>query len=285
MPLIAAAAIPTVASFIARMGVTKAAKKYAPKLIKEAQKYIKKHNLTKKVPTLGKKTAESMKKTTKKMQVVKKKVNPKTKVANKKTTTQKKTTTKKDSFDEQLKKKEGAKNFNKANKDATKKQNRADPAYVDKFGNAHKTAASADRANKLNKNPRLKLNKKKTTKKTTTKKENKAQIRDDAAKQQKNLNKMGTTLFAAGTAATVLPFLNKGPSNKKSNKTKASGPSSFGQAFREARKEKGTDAVFTYKGKQYSTVTLDEVKKAGFNTLGEYLNAKKKKSTSSAPGK
>jgi len=283
MPVIAVAAIPTVASFIARMGVTRAAKKYAPKLIKEAQKYIKKHNLTKKAPTLGKKTAESMKKTTKKMQVVKKKVNPKTKVANKKTTTQKKTTTKKDSFDEQLKKKEGAAKFNKTNKDATKKQNRADPAYVDKFGNAHKTAASADRANKLNKNPRLKLNKKKTTtKKTTTKKENKAQISDDAAKQQKNLNKMGTTLFAAGTAATVLPFLNKGPSNKKS---KASGPSSFGQAFREARKEKGTDSIFTYKGKQYSTVTMDEVKKAGFNTLREYLNAKKKKSTSSAPGK
>jgi len=51
----------------------------------------------------------------------------------------------------------------------------------------------------------------------------------------------------------------------------------FGQAFREARKEKGPDAVFTYKGKQYSTVTEDQYKKAGFNSLREYLNAKKKK--------
>jgi len=283
MALIAVAAIPTVASFIARMGVTRAAKKYAPKLIKEAQKYVKKHNLTKKAPTLGKKTAESMKKTTKKMQVVKKKVNPKTKVANKKTTTQKKTTTKKDSFDEQLKKKEGAAKFNKTNKDATKKQNRADPAYVDKFGNAHRTQAGADRASKLKKNPfpQGSRTKKTTTKKTTTKKENKAQISDDAAKQQKKISTMKTGLFAGAAATTALPFLTKGPSNKKS---KASGPSSFGQAFREARKEKGTDSVFTYKGKQYSTVTMDEVKKAGFNTLREYLNAKKKKSGTTKPG-
>ena len=44
MPIIVAA-IPVVANFIARVGVTKAAKKYAPKLIKEATAYIKKNKL------------------------------------------------------------------------------------------------------------------------------------------------------------------------------------------------------------------------------------------------
>ena len=112
MPIIAAAAIPTVATFIARMGVTKAAKKYAPKLIKEATAYIKKNKLIfdgKKLikPPKGSITTAT-KKTTKKMNVVKKSKNPRSPKKDKK-----------DSFDEQLKKQEGAKNFNKKNKDAT----------------------------------------------------------------------------------------------------------------------------------------------------------------------
>ena len=41
MPVLAVAAIPTVASFLMRMGATKAAKKYAPKLLKQARAYIK----------------------------------------------------------------------------------------------------------------------------------------------------------------------------------------------------------------------------------------------------
>ena len=45
MPLIAVAAIPTVASFLLRMGATKAARKYAPKLLKQARAYIKKNKL------------------------------------------------------------------------------------------------------------------------------------------------------------------------------------------------------------------------------------------------
>lgn len=53
----------------------------------------------------------------------------------------------------------------------------------------------------------------------------------------------------------------------------------FGEAFKKARKEKGPMSSFDYKGKKYSTVTKDQVKKAGYNTLREYLNAggKKKK--------
>lgn len=255
MALILAAPLLTVARLILSKGVRQASKKYGPKLIKKTKDYISKNKLIWDGKKIIKPKAGSIKNIRK--------------------------TNKKDSFDEALKKKEGAKNFNKANKDATK--NKAPTAYVDKFGNAHKTAASADRANKLNKNPRLKLNKKKTTKKTTTKKENKAQVSDDVVKKQKNLDTMKTGAFVGAVTTAALPFLSKGPSNKKSGNTDKA--SNFAAAFRQARKEKGTDSTFTYKGKQYSTVTMDEVKKAGFNTLREYLNAKKKKSTSSAPGK
>ena len=279
MALIAVAAIPTVASFIARMGVTKAARKYAPKLIKEAQKYVKKHNLTKKFPTLAKKTAESMKKTTKKMQGDKKKVNPKNKKANKKTTTKKKTTkkktaTKKDSFDEQLKKKEGEKNFNTKNQQAE--------FYAKNF-------------KKLDKN------------KLPVKKNELVRYYDDSklvggsTKASKGIlskllpkTKAGAATTALGGAIVASSFIPKGDSkskntssgssSKKTNQTKTNKPSNFAAAFRKARKEKGTDSVFTYKGKQYSTVTMDEVKKAGFNTLREYLNAKKKKSGTTKPG-
>ena len=54
----------------------------------------------------------------------------------------------------------------------------------------------------------------------------------------------------------------------------------FGEAFKKARKEKGPNSTFNYKGKKYSTVTQDQVKKAGYNTLREYLNAGGKKKTS-----
>ena len=54
----------------------------------------------------------------------------------------------------------------------------------------------------------------------------------------------------------------------------------FGEAFNKARKDLGPNAVFPYKGKKYSTVTKDQVKKAGYNTLREYLNAGGKKKTS-----
>lgn len=257
MALILAAPLLTVARLMLSKGVRQASKKYGPKLIKKTKDYIKKN----KIIWDGKKIVKQPKGSTIKT------VRP----TNKKTKT-----TKKDSFDEALKKKEGAKNFNKANKDATK--NKAPTAYVDKFGNAHKTAASADRANKLNKNPRLKLNKKKSTKKTTTKK-------TDDTKTVSNVNKppmVAPNLKKAAKigAGVVLGGLAIDQASKVLNnmsKSKVSEPSNFAAAFRKARKEKGTDSVFTYKGKQYSTVTMDEVKKAGFNTLREYLNAKKKK--------
>tara|TARA_B100000900_G_scaffold392180_1_gene387436 strand:- start:94 stop:891 length:798 start_codon:yes stop_codon:yes gene_type:complete len=265
MPVIAVAAIPTVASFIARMGVTKAAKKYAPKLIKEAQKYIKKHNLTKKFPTLGKKTAESMKKTTKKMQVVKKKVNPR--IPKKK---------KKDSFDEELKKKEGAKNFNKKNKDATnprspKNKKKTESGGLEvikkKYNFDPKKLAAGKNDKKVN-----------APKKTTTKKVDDTKTVTNVNKSPKiapNLKKAGKIGAGIILGGLAVDQASKVLSNM--SKSKGSEPSTFGAAFKKARKEKGPNATFTFKGKQYSTVTMDQVKKAGFNTLREYLNAQKKK--------
>ena len=50
--------------------------------------------------------------------------------------------------------------------------------------------------------------------------------------------------------------------------------SSFGAAFRDARKRLGTGKTFTYKGKKYSTVTKSELKGM---SLRDYLNKLKKK--------
>lgn len=54
----------------------------------------------------------------------------------------------------------------------------------------------------------------------------------------------------------------------------------FGETFKKARKEKGPNSTFNYKGKKYSTVTKDQIKKAGHSTLRSYLNAGGKKKTS-----
>ena len=54
-------------------------------------------------------------------------------------------------------------------------------------------------------------------------------------------------------------------------------PKTFGEAFKKARKDKGPNSTFTYKGKKYSTVTKDQIKKAGYSNLRDYLNAQKKK--------
>lgn len=54
-------------------------------------------------------------------------------------------------------------------------------------------------------------------------------------------------------------------------------PKSFGEAFKKARKDKGPNSTFTHKGKKYSTVTKDQIKKAGFTNLRDYLNSKNKK--------
>ena len=50
--------------------------------------------------------------------------------------------------------------------------------------------------------------------------------------------------------------------------------SSFGAAFRAARKRLGTGKTFTYKGKKYSTVTKSELKGM---SLKDYLNKLRKK--------
>ena len=50
--------------------------------------------------------------------------------------------------------------------------------------------------------------------------------------------------------------------------------SSFGAAFRAARKRLGTGKTFTYKGKKYSTVTKDDLKGM---SLKNYLNKLRKK--------
>jgi len=238
MPIIAAAAIPAVASFIARVGVTKAAKKYAPKLIKEATAYIKKNKLIfdgKKLikPPKGSITTAT-KKTTKKMNVVKKSKNPRSPKKDKK-----------DSFDEALKKKEGAKNFNKRNKDAI--------------------------------NPRSPKNKKKTDDSKLVENVNKNSLsnqRIHPALKSKGLKllKYGGGFVLGGMAINKATDILKDMT--KSKNTEAS---TFAQAFKKARKEKGPDSTFTFKGKQYSTVTMDDVTKAGFKTHREYLNAMKKK--------
>ena len=57
----------------------------------------------------------------------------------------------------------------------------------------------------------------------------------------------------------------------------------FWEAFRKARKEKGPNSTFNYKGKKYSTVTKDQIKKAGHSTLRSYLNAGGKKKTATKP--
>tara|TARA_R100001440_G_scaffold63122_1_gene83321 strand:+ start:571 stop:1173 length:603 start_codon:yes stop_codon:yes gene_type:complete len=83
-------------------------------------------------------------------------------------------------------------------------------------------------------------------------------------------SKIPAFIIAAGT-------IGGGAALMTSNKNKKSGSGmTFKEAFAKARKEKGKLATFTYKGKSYSTATADDVKKAGFKSLREYLNANKK---------
>ena len=223
MPLILAAPLMTVATFILRKGSVKAAKRYGPKLIKKAKDYIKKNKLI----LSGNKVIKPPKKSIKTVRKVNKK--PK----------------KKDSFDEELKKKEGTKNFNKNNKNINKN-----------------TKNTTKNTTKNNKN---------TTKNKEDKpiKEN-IQTKSQLEKSLKNKKVItGAAIIGGGLA---LPFLKTGGGKKSGTE-----PSTFGAAFKKARKEKGPNSTFTYKGKQYSTVTMDQVRKAGFNTLREYLNAQKKK--------
>jgi len=140
---------------------------------------------------------------------------------------------------------------------------------------------NADKINKANqtflknknKNVTKNLNKNKN-KNTTTKNKN-------TTTTTKNTTTKGTT--KPGTKSKAPAFIvaagtiGGGAALMTSNKDKKSGSGmTFKEAFAKARKEKGKLATFTYKGKSYSTATADDVKKAGFKSLREYLNAKKK---------
>ena len=229
MAIILAAPLMTVATFILRKGSVKAAKKYGPKLIKKARDYIKKNKLI----LSGNKVIKP----------------PKGSIKNVRKTN-KKPTKKKDSFDEELKKKEGTKNFNKNNKNINK--------------NTKNTTKNTTKNNK-------------NTTKNTTKNKNEdkpinknIQTKPQLEKSLKNKKMItGAAIVGGGLA---LPFLKIGGGKKSGTE-----PSTFGAAFKKARKEKGPNSTFTYKGKVYSTVTMDQVKKAGFNSLTAYLNAQKKK--------
>lgn len=207
------------ARFFLSKGTIEFTKKYGAKALKEVKKFITKNKLI----WDGKKIIEK----TKIVKKVKKKVNPRLKNANKKSTK------KKDSFDEELKKKEGTKNFNKNNKNINKK--------VD----------DTKLTSNVNKTPTM--------------------IGAILGKARKHPFATGMVVIPAS-----MGLVNKA-SNMMKEMTTKSEPKTFAQAFREARKEKGPDAVFTYKGKKYSTVTVDQYEKAGFNSLKDYLNAKKKK--------
>ena len=85
--------------------------------------------------------------------------------------------------------------------------------------------------------------------------------------------KTPTTKQKVGAAAITAGVIGGGMAGKKKDMDKMS----FNEAFKSARKELGTDKTFTWRGKKYSTVTMDEVKKAGFDTLAEYNRSKSKK--------
>ena len=75
---------------------------------------------------------------------------------------------------------------------------------------------------------------------------------------------------AAGLLGTGLLSGRKKPATKAAEV-------SFGEAFKAARK-KGEGTKFTYKGKQYSAVTKDDLKRKGYdaNELRQYMNRKGK---------
>jgi hypothetical protein len=137
---------------------------------------------------------------------------------------------------------------------------------------------NADKINKANqtfiknknKNVTKNLNKNKNKNTTTTTKNTTKNTTPTGTNKPGAKSKVPAFIVAAGT-------IGGGAALMTSNKDKKSGSGmTFKEAFAKARKEKGKLATFTYKGKSYSTATADDVKKAGFKSLREYLNAKKK---------
>ena len=116
------------------------------------------------------------------------------------------------------------------------------------------------------------VNKKTTTKKTTTKKTPVKKTTPTGTTKPGAKSKVPGLIIGVGTLGGGA-LLMKGGGDKG---TGGSGMT-FNQAFAKARKEKGKNATFSYKGKMYSTATMDDVKKAGFDNLKDYLNSMKKK--------
>tara|TARA_Y100000361_G_C11132210_1_gene329657 strand:+ start:534 stop:1037 length:504 start_codon:yes stop_codon:yes gene_type:complete len=123
-----------------------------------------------------------------------------------------------------------------------------------------------------------KSNQSKNKSKNTNPSKAKGGSKADIAKKNQQKNKstqQGKNVSAPKNKAPQFDSAKGG--GKTFEKPVAKKEMSFNEAFKKARKEKGKDATFTYKGKSYSTVTMDDVKAAGFDTLKEYLNNKKKK--------
>ena len=149
--------------------------------------------------------------------------------------------------------------------------NRERAKKIQAANKAKKTAAlerakgSTKRVQQRKKTTTARVAKKTTPKKTTPKK---SKVTNAAKKV------VGKTKF--GKAASLLSLI---PIGFGTNYLIKKDPT-FGQAFKKARREKGPNSTFSYKGKKYSTVTQDQVKKAGHSTLRSYLNAGGKKKTS-----
>jgi len=101
----------------------------------------------------------------------------------------------------------------------------------------------------------------------------KAPAKKPSAKAKPVPVKTPTTGQKAAAAGITGGVIAAGTLGKKKNMDKMS----FNEAFKTARAKLGTDKTFTWRGKKYSTVTMDEVKKAGFNTLAEYNRSKQSK--------
>jgi hypothetical protein len=154
---------------------------------------------------------------------------------------------------------------------ATKKYTPALISKAKKFITKNKLIASGNKVIKPKKG-QIKTTKKTTTKKTTTKKTPTKTTTPTGTTKPGAKSKVPGLIIGVGTLGGGA-LLMKGGGDKGTSGSDMT----FNQAFAKARKEKGKNATFSYKGKMYSTATMDDVKKAGFDNLKDYLNSMKKK--------
>ena len=148
-------------------------------------------------------------------------------------------------------------------KNATKINN-AQKSYLNKASKGGKGGPSKVKSNKT-------TTKKTTTKKTTTKKTPTKTTTPTGTTKPGAKSKIPGVIIGVGAIGGGAALMKSG-----GDKGTGGGGMTFNQAFAKARKEKGKLSTFTYKGKMYSTATMDDVKKAGFTNLKDYLNSKKK---------